>query len=170
MAEPFLGEIRVASFGMIPRGWAPCNGQLLSIQQNSALFSLLGTTYGGDGRTTFALPDLQGRVPLHVAPTIPQGSAAGEAAHALVDTELPAHSHSLMAVSDTANTAQPGNAMPAAKGRGGRDIYAPSGSAPTPLTAQTLALAGSGQGHNNVQPSLTLNFIIALQGIFPSRS
>lgn len=169
MAEPFLGEIRLASFGVLPRGWAPCNGQLLPIAQNAALFSLLGTTYGGDGRTTFALPNLQGRVPMHVGSGVQLGQAGGEAAHALTVAEMPAHNHAALASTDLANSASPAGNVPGAKGRGGRDIYAAAGSAPVALNAGSIPANGGGAAHPNLQPYLPLNFMIALQGIFPSR-
>jgi microcystin-dependent protein len=170
MATPFIGEIRVTSFGLPPRGWALCNGQLLAINQNQALFSLLGTTYGGNGVNNFALPDLQGRAPLHFGGTIPLGQIGGEIAHTLSAAEIPAHTHALSAASDLANTASPANAEPAAKGRGGRDIYAAAGSPPVALSPQSIAATGGATAHENMQPFLTLSFIIALQGIFPSRN
>ena len=169
MAQPFLGEIRTTSFGFAPRGWALCNGQLLPINQNQALFSLLGRTYGGNGTTNFALPNLQGRAPMHFGVGVVLGQAGGEAAHVLTSGEMPVHSHAMRATSDFANSGAPGNAVPAAKPRGGRDIYAPSGSAVTPLHPSAVASVGGNQAHDNMQPFLGLNFIIALQGIFPSR-
>jgi microcystin-dependent protein len=170
MANPFIGEIRIAGFGAPPRGWALCNGQLLPINQNQALFSILGTTYGGNGITNFALPDLQGRVPVHFGGGVQLGQSAGEAAHALTAQEMPAHSHRLLASSDFANSSVPAGAVPAAKGRGGRDIYAPGGSAPVSCHPAAINASGSGAAHENMQPYLTLNFIIALQGIFPARN
>jgi len=170
MSEPFLGEIRQVSFGFPPKGWALCNGQLLPINQNQALFSILGTTYGGDGRVNFALPNLQGRVPMHVGDGHAQGQSAGEQDHTLVVTELPEHQHTLQASADFPSTSSPANAVTAAKPRGGQNIYAPPGSLPTPLTPPALAATGGSQPHQNMQPYLTINFIIALQGIFPSRN
>lgn len=170
MAEPFLGEIRTTSFAFAPKGWALCNGQLLAINTNQALFAILGTTYGGNGQTTFALPDLRGRVPVQPGSEVQLGQAAGEAAHALTLNEIPAHGHALMASGDLANTASPVGAVTAAKPRGGRDVYAPAGSPAQPMSPQAIAPAGASQPHNNMQPYLTLNFIIALQGIFPSRN
>lgn len=170
MSDPFLGEIRQASFAFAPKGWALCNGQLLPINQNQALFSILGTTYGGDGRTTFALPDLRGRSPLHTSASIPLGSKLGEEAHTLTVNEIPTHGHGLQGSSDLSNNAAPvGNAL-AAKGRGGRDIYAAGGSPLQPLSPQAIAPAGNSQPHENMQPFTTINFIIALTGIFPSRN
>lgn len=168
MSEPFLGEIRTTSFGFAPRGWALCNGQLLQINTNQALFSLLGTTYGGNGINNFALPNLQGRAPMHFGGGVVLGQSGGEAAHVLTSGEMPVHSHALRATADFANSALPGNGVPAAKPRGGRDIYAPAGSAVTPLLPSAIASAGSTQAHDNMQPYLGLSFIIALQGIFPS--
>ncbi len=168
MADPFISEIRLMSFAFAPKGWALCNGQLLPINQNQALFSLLGTTYGGDGRVNFALPDLRGRSPLHVGNGHVLGERAGEQAHTLTAAELPSHSHGLNASGDVANNNLPGQALPAAKPRGGINRYAPAGSGNTMLHAGTLSSAGGSQAHENLQPFLTLNFCIALQGIFPS--
>ena len=169
MAEPFLSEIRLMPFVFAPRGWALCNGQLLPINQNQALFALLGTTYGGDGRVNFALPDLRGRSPLHVGAGTSLGERGGEEAHTLTIAELPGHSHALSASSDVANTHLPGTALPAGKPRGGINRYAAAGSGNTALHPGSLTPAlGGGQPHNNLQPYLTLNFVIALQGIFPS--
>ncbi len=168
MAEPFLSEIRLMSFVYAPKGWAQCNGQLLPINQNQALFALLGTTYGGDGRVNFALPDLRGRSPLHAGNGHSLGERGGAQAHSLSAAELPAHSHVLSASSDVANSNLPGQALPAGKPRGGINRYAPAGSANTALHAGSLANAGGSQAHENRQPFLALNFCIALQGIFPS--
>lgn len=170
MSDPFLGEIRQTSFAFAPRGWALCNGQLLPIAQNQALFSLLGTSYGGDGRTTFALPDLRGRSPAHTSDTSPPGSRQGEEAHTLIANEIAPHAHGLQGSTDLANNTTPaGNAL-AAKGRGGKDIYAPGTSPLQPMSPQAVAPAGGSQPHDNMQPFLTINFIIALTGIFPSRT
>ena len=163
MAEPFLSEIRIMSFGFAPKGWALCNGQLLPINQNQALFSLLGTTFGGDGRQTFGLPDLQGRTPIKVGSGHTLGERGGEQAHTLNISELPNHSH---AAQGSANNGD--SVAPAANVLGGvAGGYGP----PTNLTATeptALATAGGSQPHPNMQPFLTLNFCIALQGIFPS--
>jgi len=170
MADPFLGEIRQAAFAFAPRGWALCHGQLLPINQNQALFSILGTTYGGNGTSNFALPDLRGRSPAHFSATLPLGSRAGEEAHTLTVNELPSHSHSLQGSTDLANSSAPVGNVTAAKGRGGKDIYAPGGSPVQPLSPQAIATSGGSQPHDNMQPFTTLTFIIALTGIFPSRS
>jgi len=170
MSEPFLGQIGIVSFNYPPRGWAFCNGQLMSINQNQALFSILGTTYGGDGRVTFALPDLRGRVPRYSSNAWPLGSRAGEEAHTLTTLEMPQHQHGLQASGDIANASVPGLAVPAAKARGGRDIYAPTATSVGPLNPAAVTNTGASQAHTNMQPFLTLSFIIALQGIFPSRN
>ena len=166
MAEPFIGEIRVTSFNFAPRGWAMCNGQLLTIAQNQALFSLLGTFYGGDGRTTFALPDLRGRTPLHTGSGFSQGQTAGEEAHLLTSAEVPSHTHTQGSIAQ-ATGANPANSVLAAKPRRGSNVYN-TGAIPVQLAGQ--GSAGGNQSHNNMQPYLTLNFVIALQGIFPSRN
>lgn len=170
MSDPFIGEIRQASFAFAPKGWALCNGQLLPINQNQALFSILGTTYGGNGITTFALPDLRGRSPVHSSPNIPLGSRVGEEAHTVTVNELPPHGHTLQGSTDLANNAGPSGNVPASKGRGGKDIYAPGGSPLQPISPQAVAPAGGSQPHENMQPFSTINFIIALVGIFPSRN
>jgi microcystin-dependent protein len=164
MSEPFLGEIRIVSFNFPPRGWALCNGQLLPINQNQALFSLLGTTYGGDGRVTFGLPNLQGRMPVHAGAAVVQGETAGEPTHTLSLAELPGHSHPVGARSN-ANTTSPAAALWA---NGGKDAFAPSPNAA--MNAATVSSIGGGQPHQNMPPFLILNFVIALVGIFPSRN
>jgi microcystin-dependent protein len=157
MTEPFLAEIRLMSFSFAPKGWALCDGQLLPINQNQALFSLLGTTYGGDGRVNFALPDLRGR-----------GERSGEQSHTLSTNEIPTHTHVLNASPVEANTPAPGNDLLA---RTRNEIYAPlSPSNNTPMAAGAVTNAGGSQAHLNMQPFLTLNFCIALQGIFPSQN
>lgn len=169
MSTPFLGELKLMSFVFPPKGWALCNGQILPINQNQALFALLGTTYGGNGQTTFALPDLRGRVPLHAASDVWLGEAGGTSAVTLIPTQIPAHVHALSGTGDLANASVPGGALPAAKPRGGINRYAPAGS-PTAMGASAIAAAGGSQPHNNMQPYLTLSWVIALQGIFPSRN
>jgi microcystin-dependent protein len=164
MAEPFLSEIRIMSFGFAPRGWALCNGQTLPINQNQALFSLLGTTYGGNGQTTFQLPNLQARVPIHVGSSFTLGQAGGQTAHTLTMSEMPQHAHVLNASSSDANQTVPGGKLFA---KVPQQIYAPAANF-TPLEPTTVRSVGGSQPHTNQQPFLTLNFSIALQGIFPS--
>ena len=167
MAEPFLSEIRIFSFNFAPKGWALCNGQLLPINQNQALFSLLGTTYGGDGRVNFALPDLRGRAQLHMGNGHTLGEKGVEQAHTISISELPAHVHSVSATSATGNTPVPTNDILADTPS---QVYAPPAGGLTPLTPQTLTSTGGTQPHENMQPFLTLSFCIALQGIFPSQN
>lgn len=166
MSEPFLGEIRATSFSFAPKGWAMCNGQLLPINQNQALFALLGTYYGGDGRVNFALPDLRGRTPLHTDTGFVQGQKGGEEMHTLTPAEMPAHTHAQGSIAQ-ATGPNPANNVLAAKPRRGSNVYVPAAS-PVKLAGQ--GAAGGGQAHSNMQPYLTLNFVIALQGIFPSRN
>jgi microcystin-dependent protein len=164
MAEPFLSEIRIMSFIFAPKGWALCNGQLLPINQNQALFSLLGTTFGGDGRVNFALPDLRARTPIHVGNGHTLGERGGEDAHTLTLQEMPQHTHFVGASS----AASGGNNSPAGRFLGGAaDAYAAPSNL-TPLRAGTITNAGGSQAHSNDQPYLVLSFCIALQGIFPS--
>jgi microcystin-dependent protein len=163
MAEPFLSEVRIMSFVFAPKGWALCNGQLLPINQNQALFSLLGTTFGGDGRVNFALPDVRGRVPIHVGSGHTLGERGGEQAHTLSIAELPTHTHVANANSSNATTPIAiANLLAAAN-----NLYAP----PTNLTTLSTTMVpnvGGSQAHLNMQPFLVLSFCIALQGIFPS--
>jgi len=166
--DPYLGEIRLFSLPFAPKGWALCNGQILSIQQNAALFSLLGTYYGGNGMQTFALPDLRGRVPLGYGNTLVMGLAGGVEKQTLALAELPAHKHQLAGTNDFANANVPGNALLAAQVRGGVRRYASS--ADTALHSSSVSAVGNGQGHNNLQPSLVMTFAIALTGIYPNRS
>ena len=169
VSEPFLGEIRVLSFSFPPRGWALCNGQLLPINQNQALFSLLGTTYGGDGRVNFGLPDLRGRTPVHFGSGVVLGERAGDAAVALTTAQLPPHTHALVANADVASSTNPAANVPAKKPRFGADIYA-APAHPTVLAASSVGTTGASQPHENLQPYLVLSFVIALQGIFPSQN
>jgi microcystin-dependent protein len=165
MTEPFLSEIRIMSFGFAPKGWALCNGQLLPINQNQALFSLLGTTYGGDGRVNFGLPNLQGRTPLHMGSGHTLGERGGEQAHTLSIAELPTHVHVAQGSSNDGSDVIPtGNAFGVVAGLYGQ----PTGLAS--LNPATVANVGGSQAHLNMQPFLTLNFCIALQGIFPSQT
>jgi microcystin-dependent protein len=166
MAEPFLSEIRIMSFVFAPKGWALCNGQLLPINQNQALFSLLGTTFGGDGRVNFALPDLRSRVPIHVGSSHTLGERGGEPAHTLSIAELPEHVHLAQGTSVTATAGTPTNTMMFAQSTG-----AFAYTSPTNLAAMNPGMVnnvGGSQAHLNMQPFLTLSFCIALQGIFPS--
>ncbi|MES2077107.1 MAG: tail fiber protein [Pseudomonadota bacterium] len=170
--EPFIGEIRISSIPYAPKGWAFCYGQLLSISQNTALFSLMGTTYGGNGTTTFALPDLRGRCPIHYSGAGANyylGQVGGEVEHRLSTAELPSHNHSLAASAALATSGAPAGALPGKKGRLGRELFAAPANQ-VGLNQQALSQAGSGQAHTNMQPFLVLNFIIALQGVYPSRS
>jgi microcystin-dependent protein len=168
MAEPFLSEIRIMSFGFPPKGWALCDGQLLPINQNQGLFSLLGTTYGGDGRVNFGLPNLQGRVPIHMGSGHTLGERAGEQAHTLSIAEIPTHTHVANGTSAIASATQSpiptGNYLaPTAS------LYGPAAHL-TALHPSTVTNVGGSQAHQNMQPFLVLNFSIALQGIFPSQT
>jgi microcystin-dependent protein len=166
MSEPFLAEIKIISWNFPPKGWAFCNGQLLPINQNQVLFSLLGTTYGGNGQTTFALPNLQGRTPLHTGNGFNLGESAGEESHTLTIGEMPAHSHPAVGSSNTADQSSPVNNYWAASG-----AYTVFASSPNEAMApQLVGLAGGSQPHPNLSPYLVLNFVIALVGIFPSRN
>jgi microcystin-dependent protein len=164
MSEPFISEIRIFSFPFAPQGWAACNGQILNIAQNSALYALIGILYGGDGKTTFALPNLQGRAPFHMSAAFPEGKSAGEAVHALALTEMPVHTHVLTASMDAANAPAPTNNYWATSAS---DPYATTRNAD--MSPAALASAGSSQPHENMSPYLALNFCIALMGLFPSR-
>lgn len=175
--DPYIGEIRLFAGNFAPKDWAFCNGQLMSIAQNTALFSLLGTTYGGDGKTTFALPDLQGRVPVHAGAgqglterTL--GEQGGEPYVTLLSTEMPYHTHQAMAVAAIGTTTDPTGGVWAEsikQGRGGTQtpLYAPTVNASMSMNA--VGVAGGSQPHNNMQPYLALNYIIALNGIYPPR-
>lgn len=167
MSEPFLSEIKLVSFNFPPKGWALCNGQFLPINQNQALFSLLGTTFGGDGRVNFQLPDLRGRVPIHVGNGHILGERAGEQAHTLSIPEMPTHTHTINAINATATAVDPTNALLASPGAAVGSPYGPPNSL-TPMSPQSMAGTGGSQAHLNMQPFLTLTFGIALQGIFPS--
>lgn len=173
MAEPFLAEIRMMSFNFAPRGWAECNGQLLSISQNTALFSLLGTTYGGDGKTTFALPDLRSRVPTHQGAGLVLGESSGTETYTLTPNEIPAHNHLMQASTLDANVFQSSPAVPeilAVVPPGKGNLYAPNqGGGLLTMLPGTIANTGGSQPHENRQPFLAVNFCIALQGVFPSR-
>lgn len=164
MATPYLSEIKVMSFGFAPKGWALCNGQLLPINQNQPLFSLLGTTYGGDGRVNFGLPDLQGRAPMHMGSGHTLGERGGEQAHTLSISEICTHTHSWGATNTDANVPNPtGNLL-------GKAALYNSGGNLVSMYPGVLSNVGGSQAHLNMQPFLTLNFCIALQGIFPSQT
>jgi len=165
MSEPFIGEIRLFGGNYAPRGWMFCEGQILPIMTNQALYSLLGNVYGGDGVTTFALPDYRGRVPIHVSPSIPLGTAQGEAAHTLTVNEIPQHTHQVYGSSNPASASSPnGNIWADAT-----NLYDPPATM-VQMNPQAIAPAGGGQSHPNMQPYLSLNFTIAIEGIFPSRN
>ena len=168
MSEPFLAEIRIVGFNFAPRGWAFCDGQILPIDQNQSLYSLLGTTYGGDGRTSFALPDLRGRTPIHVGSSNgtdhQQGQKSGEETHTLFTSEMPSHRHGARGVSESADDDVPEDNLPA---MAEQNTFRP-GTAATVQMGLSTANAGGGQSHENMQPWLAINFCIALQGLFPS--
>jgi microcystin-dependent protein len=167
MAEPFLGEIRVMSFGFAPRGWALCNGQLLPINQNQALFSLLGTNWGGDGRVNFALPDCRGRVPIHVGSGFALAARGGEPAHTLSISEIPTHTHALVGSSSDGTSPVPATNL-LARAAPANPYHAPNNL--QAMNAASIANVGGSQAHTNTQPYLALTFCIALQGIFPSQN
>jgi microcystin-dependent protein len=168
MAEPFLSEIRIMSFGFPPKGWALCNGQLLPINQNQALFSLLGTTYGGDGRVNFGLPNLQGNVPIHAGNGHTLGERGGEQAHTLSISELPTHVHTANAADVVPTAGNPSNARVLSQSKGAF-LYGAASNFQA-MAPNTLANVGGSQAHLNMQPFLVLCFCIALQGIFPSQT
>ena len=170
MSEPFLAEVRIVGFNFAPRGWAFCDGQILPISQNQSLYSLLGTTYGGDGRTSFALPDLRGRSPIHVGSSNGSvhllGQKGGEETHTLNAAEMPQHRHVLKASSTSGNNPIPQNNILASSPN---PVYHEANNL-VAMSSATLASVGGGQAHNNMQPTLVLNFCIALRGLFPSRN
>jgi microcystin-dependent protein len=167
MSEPFLAEVRLFGFNFAPRGWALCDGQILPINQNQSLYSLLGTTYGGDGRTSFALPDLRGRTPIHVGSGHQQGQKGGEQSHTIGVAEMPAHTHLARCTNEDANKKEPGGNVWAAQSTGTNyGTVGPNSS----LVSTSISNAGGGQAHENMQPYLAVNFAIALQGLFPSRN
>jgi len=171
MAEPFLAEVRIMSFVFAPKGWALCNGQLLPINQNQALFSLLGTTYGGDGRVNFALPDLRSRVPVYIGGSsgFTLGERGGEAAHTISMSETPQHFHFMEATTNAATTNVPTATTVLATSSSGM-YNTPTAGGLTTLKPQSVTNIGGSQAHNNLMPFLTLSFCIALQGIFPSQT
>ncbi len=167
MSDPFLGEIRIVGFNFAPKGWAMCNGQLMQINQNQALFSLLGTTYGGNGQTTFALPDFRGKAPIHFGAGFIQGQTGGEQAHTVTQSEMPAHIHIAQGFNANGDQVIPtGNVIGSVNGLYG----GPGAGSKVTLSPATIGNVGGSQAHNNMQPYLVLNFIVALQGIFPSKN
>lgn len=174
MSEPFIAEVRIFAGNFAPRGWAFCNGQLLPIAQNTALFSLVGTTYGGDGRTTLGLPNLQGKAPMHPGngPGLTSrrlGESAGEATHTLSQAQIPSHTHQLRCADETADSGEPGNGFLAESFPLADQQYR-SGNPSGVMSATALGAVGGSQPHNNMPPYLTMYFIIALVGLYPSRS
>lgn len=167
MSEPFLGEMKMVGFNFPPRGWALCEGQMLAINQNQALFSLLGTIYGGDGVSTFALPDMRGRIGIGVSDRHPPGNSAGEEGHTLSVNEMPAHGHSASCIAAAGTDFTPKSNV-WAQDSGGNNMFAgkPAGT----LASGAIAVAGGGHPHENMQPYLVVNWIIAMEGIFPPRS
>jgi microcystin-dependent protein len=168
LSDPFLGEIRIMSFGFAPQGWALCNGQLLPINQDQALFSLLGTMYGGDGRVNFALPDLRGRAPMYIGGGFTQGSSFGEYNHTVTQSEMPAHSHFVRASANPATTSTPDTSV-GLSASAGAFAYSPPNNLVT-MAPNMFSNVGGSQPHSNRQPYLVLSFCIALQGVFPSRN
>lgn len=169
MAEPFLSETRIMSFNFAPKGWAMCNGQLLPINQNQALFSLLGTTFGGDGRVNFALPDLRGRAPIHFGNGHTLGEKAGEKSHTVSINELPTHKHFLKSTTEAVSTNIPAAGVVLAE-TAPNQVYNGSGQNLVAMNPASISNIGGSQPHLNMQPYLVLNFCIALQGIFPSQN
>ena len=173
MADPFVAEIRIFAFNFAPKGWAFCAGQILPISQNTALFSLLGTTYGGDGKATFGLPDMQGNAPIHAGQSTTGtyydlGQMSGVPNVTLIQTEMPIHTHFLMASNGFGASTNPDQAA-IARIFGGGNLFKAPGGATQAMAPQMIAPAGGSQPHNNMQPYLVLNFCIALQGVFPAR-
>ena len=171
MSEPFVGEIRMFAGNFAPSGWAKCDGQLLLVSQNEPLFSLLGTTYGGDGRTSFALPGLRGRTPNHTGPGYNLGQKAGVEGHVLTTAEIPPHTHGVRGTTAVAGSTNPANSLLGVT-TGARFSIIPYANLtnPQPLLPGTVANNPGGQPHNNMQPYLALNYCIALRGTFPSRN
>ncbi len=171
MSEPFLAEVRIVGFNFAPRGWAFCDGQILPINQNQSLYSLLGTTYGGDGRTSFALPDLRGRTPIHVDNGFTEGRKTGEETHTLDTQELPSHTHAMDANNNSVNQPSPTGNLPGQVPSTVDNIYSSaSDNLNTQFASQAVTHVGGGQAHNNMMPYLAVNFCIALRGLFPSRN
>nr|WP_250626453.1 tail fiber protein [Pinirhizobacter soli] len=168
MSTPFMGQVMLVGFNFVPRGFAACNGQLMAISQNQALFSLLGTTYGGDGVTTFALPNMQSRTPYGMGSNNPWGAIGGQENVTLSVSQIPSHMHVFGYSSQTGNQRAPTNGLLGSTGS--TSIYAPGSGTQVPTNPTTISMQGQSQPHSNIQPYTTLNFIIALQGMFPSRS
>jgi microcystin-dependent protein len=169
MSEPFLAEIKIFGFNFPPRNWAFCDGQILPINQNQSLYSLLGTTYGGDGRTSFGLPDLRGRVPIHITTGHTLGSKSGEETHTLSGQEVPVHSHTFNANPGNADNPVPTDNVLAAFNNGYIDDSVDTSNLLN-MRSESVSNNGSGQGHENMQPSTVVNFSIAITGLFPSRN
>lgn len=167
MSQPYVGEIRIFGFNFAPSGWAMCNGALMAISENETLFNLIGTTYGGDGQATFALPDLRGRAIVHQGGGYNLAQTGGAEATTLTLNQIPVHAHGVAANSNPANTDNPAGAYPADPATGGSSY---SSAANTTMNGAMIGLAGGGLPHNNLQPSLVFNFCIALTGIFPPRT
>ncbi len=175
MSEPFIAEVRIFAGNFAPRGWAFCNGQLLPIAQNTAVFSLLGTTYGGDGRTTTALPNLEGRAPMHPGrgPGLTSrrlGEKVGTETVTLSEAQIPSHTHTARGSSGPGSPGAPTNTSSMTRSTGGSAYHSNTSANLVDMASQTLSTTGGGQAHTNMQPFLTMNFIIALQGLYPSRS
>lgn len=175
MADPFVAEIRIFPFNFAPKGWAWCDGQLLPLSQNTALFSLLGTTYGGDGKSTFALPNLQGRAPMHPGqgPGLSLrdlGESGGSETVTLLESEIPAHAHAVRAVSDPGELQVPSSQRALARSQNAQAYQSTTGQNLVATAPESLAPAGGDAPHNNMQPYLTFHFCIALQGVFPPRT
>lgn len=171
MSEPFLAEVRMFGFNFPPRGWASCDGQILPINQNQSLYSLLGTTYGGDGRTTFGLPDLRGRSPVHPGLDIDLGEAGGAETHQLTEAEMPGHNHTIRVNRFQATQTEPSGNLLATKRRGAYSHYAAASAGDAVnMRAGTISLTGGSTAHQNMQPYLAINYCIALTGLFPSRN
>lgn len=170
MSEPFLAEVRMMGFNFAPRGWAFLDGQILPINQNQSLYSLLGTTYGGDGRTTFALPEMRGRTPIHNTSTHPLGQRAGQETVVLTPNTMPSHAHAAQATSTAVDTASPADGLLGAFVAPAAGYHDPAPATRTTLREGTVGNTGGNTGHNNLQPFLAVNFCIALQGLFPSRN
>jgi microcystin-dependent protein len=169
MSEPFLAEVKMFGFNFAPQGWAFCDGQILPINQNQSLYSLLGTTYGGDGRTSFGLPDLRSRTPIHAGQGHTLGQKSGTETVTLDQDQMPQHTHGFNVATADATEQRAANAGDSVLAKANVNMYK-TGAGNTTLDPATISSAGGGQGHNNMQPTLAVNFAIALQGLFPSRN